>query len=221
MPQGREQGAQVPVFTADRTWVHQGLEVLTATVSLPSPEGEGAAGRIRRYYRAQCRAFFRYCEKTVLPLAIRRCDSALSQSRPLPRLQAELSSTVTYHGGGVLSLYTQTKEPAEEGLPLLRRWGDTWDLRRGALLCLGDLPPPERGWRRSALAAAEGEIARQERQGTARYLPDWRRRLRRHFSPLRFYLTAQGTVFFYPMYALAGAQEGVPSFTVPAGDAPP
>ena len=48
-----------------------------------------------------------------------------------------------------------------------------------------------------------------------RYAEGWRRRLRRSLSPLNFYLTEEGLAFFYPMYAIAPAVEGIPVFTVP------
>ena len=32
---------------------------------------------------------------------------------------------------------------------------------------------------------------------------------------MRFYLTPEGLAFFYPMYAIAPAAEGIPVFTVP------
>ena len=35
------------------------------------------------------------------------------------------------------------------------------------------------------------------------------------FPPLNFYLTEEGLAFFYPMYAIAPAVEGIPVFTVP------
>lgn len=39
--------------------------------------------------------------------------------------------------------------------------------------------------------------------------------LRRHFNPRNFYLTDSGLAFFYPMYAIAPAMEGIPVFTLP------
>ena len=62
---------------------------------------------------------------------------------------------------------------------------------------------------------AAGEIRQQEAAGHARYLPGWQRKLRRNFNARNFYLTPEGLVFFYPMYAIAPAMEGIPAFTVP------
>jgi len=148
-------------------------------------------------------------------MAARACREALADSRPLPQLQAELSFRVTYNEGGFWSLYTQIREPAADGHILLRRWGDTWDLRRGYPVSLPSFFPHRRGWKRRLLTLAAQEIQRQETAGYARYLDGWRRRLRQQFNPMRFYLTPEGLAFFYPMYAIAPAAEGIPVFTVP------
>lgn len=78
-----------------------------------------------------------------------------------------------------------------------------------------ELFPHRRGWKRRLLTLAAQEIQRQETAGYARYLDGWRRRLRQQFNPMRFYLTPEGLAFFYPMYAIAPAAEGIPVFTVP------
>ena len=116
---------------------------------------------------------------------------------------------------GFWSLYTQSSEPTESGRRLLRRWGDTWELRSGYPAALRQFFPPRSPWRLLLLDTAAQEICRQEAAGCARYAEGWRRRLRRSLSPLNFYLTEEGLAFFYPMYAIAPAVEGIPVFTVP------
>ena len=220
-------------LTAEREWTVEGIPVLTATVALPWPaEGQRSSlsgqsqsrraarkhiRRIQRYYKAQCRAFLRYCESALFPMAADACRAALAASAPLPCFHAELSYQVTYDHGGFWSLYTQVQEPVLDGSPLLRRWGDTWDLRTGQLVPLGQFFPPRSGWRRQLPALAAQAIQAQEESGCSRYLPGWRHLVRRRFDPLRYYLTEAGLAFFYPMYAIAPAIEGIPVFTVPYG----
>ncbi|WP_295582813.1 RsiV family protein [uncultured Oscillibacter sp.] len=206
-------------FTAEREWAVEGIPVLTASVSLPQPVGEegGVSRRIRRYYRLQCRAFLRYCELFLLPWAAEAYRAALAASAPLPCFRAELSYRVTYNQGGLWSLYTQSREVTVPGQTLVTRRGDTWDLGTGYPAAPAAFFQPRTPWKRRLLAAAAAEIQRQEAAGTARYREDWRRRLRRAFNPQNFYLTDQGLVFFFPMYALAPAVEGVPAFLLPYG----
>lgn len=205
------------VFAAERTWTEDGIPVLTARIALPEPIGAETRfiRRVRRYYRAQCRAYLRYCDRQLFPVAAAACRAALAVSTALPQYEAELTFRVTYREDGFWSLYTQSREPGTDGRTVLRRWGDTWDLRTGYPVPLSSFFPPRSGWRKKLLALAAGDIQRQEAAGHARYLTGWRRKLRRYFNSRSFYLTAEGLTFFYPMYAIAPGMEGIPTFTMP------
>lgn len=208
-------------FTAEREWTVDSIPVLTAAVSVPQPVP--AAGpvsrRIRRYYQLQCRAFLRYCENWLLPQAKSEYQIALSASAPLPCFRAELTYHVTYNEGGLWSLYTQSREVTLPGQTLVTRRGDTWDLAEGYPAALSAFFPSRGSWKRQLLSRAAEEIEKQEKAGIARYHEGWRKSLRRRFNAQNFYLTAEGLSFFYPMYAIAPAAEGIPTFTVPFGKA--
>jgi len=207
-------------FTAEREWTVEGVPVLTASVSLPTPVDETGAlpRRIRRYYRLQCRSFLRYCETVLLPQAAEEYRAALEASAPLPLFRAELSYRVTYNGDGLWSLYTQSREITLPGRILLSRRGDTWDLTAGYPVPLSAFFPPRSGWRKRLLRLAAEEIRRREAAGASLWREDWRRRLRRSFNSRNYYLTDEGLSFFFPMYALGPAAEGIPTFTVPYRD---
>ena len=212
---------QTETFTAQREWTAEGIPVLTAAVSLPRPAAaEGrTARRIQRYYQLQCRCFLRYCETFLFPQATEACRLALAASAPLPRCRAELSYRVTWNGGGLWSLYTQSREVLPGTPTLLRRRGDTWDLSSGYPAPLSAFFPA--GWKKRLLTHAQAEIRRQEALGEARFREDWRRQLRRCFNARDYYLTEEGLTFFYPMYALAPAAEGIPTFLLPYGEMGP
>ena len=204
-------------MTAEREWTADGVPALSAAVSVPEPvpAADRISRRIRRYYQFQCRSYFRYCEKTLLPQAAAEVRAALDASRPLPRFRAELTYQVTYNSGGLWSLWTQSRETGPGWGPALLRRGDTWDLTAGYPVPLTDLFPRRSGWKRRLLEAAEAEVLRREAAGAGRYHEGIRRKLRRYFNPQNFYLTTEGLMLFYPMYAIAPAAEGVPVFLVP------
>ena len=203
--------------TAEQVWTVEDIPVLTAAVSLPQPvPAAGACSRrLRRYYRLQCRSFLRYCGKTLLPQVKAEYQAALDASGPLPSCRAELTYCVTYQDDRFLSLYTQSRETAPAGPALLIRRGDTWDLASGYPAPLSAFFPGCRGWKRSLLDRAAEEIRRQERAGIACYHENWPHALRRCFNPQNYYLTEEGLAFFFPMYAIAPAAEGIPTFLVP------
>ena len=206
-------------MTAERTWTVEEIPVLTAAVSLPEPvpAADPISRRIRRYYQLQYRSFLRYCETYLLPLAAEEYRAALAASQPLPRLHAELTYQITYNEGGLWSLFTQSREQGPGGQAALLRRGDTWDLASGYPAALSSLFPRRSGWKRRLLAAAEAQALQREEAGVSQYHEGVRRLLRRHFNSQNFYLTAEGLVLFYPMYAIAPAMEGIPTFLVPWG----
>lgn len=214
----REEPVRLESFAAEREWTVEGIPVLRAAVTLPQPAWEDAtARRIRRFYQLQARSYLRYCQRWLLPQAEAAYREALAASAPLPCFTARLDYRVTCSDGRFLSLYTQSREAGLPGQTQLARHGDTWDLASGYPAPLSAFCP--RGYRKRLLAAAEAEIRRQEAAGTAQYRPDWRRQLRRCFNPRNYYLTEEGLAFFYPMYAIAPAMEGIPVFTVPLREA--
>lgn len=200
-----------------REWAVDGIPVLTAVVTVPRPvEASGrTARRIARFYRLQGRAYLRYCDRFLFPQAKAEYQSALASGTPLPCFQGELTYFVTYNEGGLWSLYTQSREVTFPGQPLLCRHGDTWDLAAGFPVSAGDFFAPRTAWKRHMLKLAAEEIRRQERAGAATYRSDWQRALRRSFNSRNYYLTAEGLVFFYPMYTLAPAEERIPAFLFP------
>ncbi len=208
---------QIEPWSAEREWTVEGIPVLTARLEVPSPTGKDAVcRRIRRYYRAQARAFLHYCERQLFPQAQAEYRAALAVSAPLPCFHAALSYHVTYQEGPLWSLYTQSCETlSPSAAPYLTRWGDTWDLSSGYPVPLSAFFPHGH-WRRQLLALAEEDIRRRQRTGMA-YDPQWQKRLRRSFNPRNYYLTEDALAFFLPMYAIAPPSAGIPVFTVPYG----
>lgn len=206
-------------FAAEREWTVEGIPVLSAEAAVPQPvpAADRTARRIRRYYQLQLRAFLRYCEKWLLPQAAAEYRAALAASAPLPSFRAELRYEITYQDERFLSLYTQSREVTTPGQTLLTRRGDTWDLAAGYPVPLTAFFPPRSPWRRKILSVAAEEIRRQERAGIARYHEGWPRLLRRRFNPQNYCLTPEGLAVFFPMYAIAPAAEGIPTFVLPYG----
>lgn len=202
-------------YSAEREWTVEGIPVLTATVSVPHPVPEKEWRRMRRYYQLQCRSYLRYCEKWLLPQAETEYREALAASAPLPCFRAELNYCITYQDDRFLSLYTYSREVTVPGPPLVTRRGDTWDLASGYPVPLSAWFPQSRSWKRRLLDFAAEEIRTQERAGVARYREGWSRELRRRFNPQNYYLTAEGLVFFFPMYAIAPSVGGIPTFLFP------
>lgn len=203
-------------LTAEREWVSDGMVVLHASVRVPRPVPftGGVFRRVRRYYQLQSQAFFRYCQRELLPQAAAEYAAALAYSRPLPDFHAELDYHVTYNEGGFWSLYTQSRETGPGGTLLVRR-GDTWDLGAGYPVPAAKFFSGAGPLRKALLSAAETEIQRRQAAGAGLWREDWRRGLRRFYNPDNYYLTEDGFAFFYPMLSIAPASADIPVFTLP------
>jgi len=203
-------------FTAQREWTVDDIPVLSAEISLPRPKNRSdrVARRIDRYYQLYVRSYMRYCEQWLFPQAAEAYRLALVNSTPLPHDRAELHYHVTCNTGGVLSLYTESKEVCA-GKPERRRRGDTWDLAAGYPIFLSNCFPRHTNWKKLLLERAQAEIQSQETAGVSRYHEGWRRLLRRNFNAENFYVTEEALCFFYQMYAIAPAAEGIPVFSLP------
>jgi hypothetical protein len=197
-----------------RQWAVDGIPVLTARAVLPQWKGSGG-GRFNRYYRAYARAFFHYCETDLLPEVTALFRGAVERGATLPMWQVTLETTVTLNTASYLSLYTQTVEVG--GRRLVLRRSDTWDVRSGFPAPLRAFFP-KRDARRQILSAFAEKIRHEESIGLSRYDPDWQQLLGRYYSADRFYLAQDGLHFFYQMYQLAPAVEGLPEVTLPYGD---
>lgn len=80
----------------------------------------------------------------------------------------------------------------------------------------------ENGGKKSASSARRRETAREQMEtGTAAYYPNYGALLRRAFSSRSFYLADDGLHWFYPMYSVAPAAEGIVDFSLPYGEAGP
>ena len=190
-------------MTRERTWEADGIPVLRATISLPSPEGrDKASRRIRTFYRLQSDAFLRYCENFLLPRA--------KAAAGLSCWEAELTYRVTYDRDGLWSLYTQSRERTDETL-LIRR-GDTWDLSEAAPVPLTRFLRRRFRWRGLLYPAACAQLEQRQRAGAIHLHQDWRQRLKKALNPRDYYLTEEGIVFFLPMHSVSG---DIPTFTIP------
>ncbi len=189
------------------------IPLLTAQASLPALDGHRSR-RFNRYYQSLADSFVRSCRTQLFPDAEALYRQSLSTAAPLPQWHAELRTVFTCRTDSLVSLYTDTVITGTPRRQVLRR-ADTWDLRSGLLLPLREFFPPHAPYRRSLLQAAQTQIEAQLAQGISLYHEDWPARLRTAFHSHRFYLTEDGLRFFYPMYAIAPAAEGIPTFSLP------
>ena len=207
---------EIETFSARREWTAEGIPVLQAEIFLPCPVAPDGRipRRIERFYQLQSRSYLRYCENWLAPRAAAACRQALADSAPLPQYTARLTHQITCNGHGILSLYTDSHE-FTGGRPLILRRGDTWDLKTGYPLPAAAFFQKHTPLRRLLLRTAADEIRRQEEAGLSRYAENWPQAMKRTWNRSNFYITPESFCFFWQMYAIAPAAEGIPTFFLP------
>lgn len=198
-------------LTFERSFAHEGRVVLRAVVRLPQCRGhDSRTRRIDRYYERMARSYLKYCEL----FAAEQAQRALANTPDAPCVRAELCYRKTLTQDGICSLYIDAAERG--GIPrrLTVRRGDTWDLHEGYPLPLSAFCS-EKNIRRLLLRAAHEQAKNQQTAGVAEYYDGLAARLRRSFNAENFYLTPDALCWFYQMYAIAPAMEGIPVFSLP------
>lgn len=202
----------------ERVWTAEEIPVLTATLSIPQwPKGtkNRAILRLNRYYRQCAQSFLAYCNRFLYPQALADFQQACETGTPLNCGKARLNCCVTCTAENILSLYLDCTEWAGTAHAATLRRGDTWDLSSGSPVSARDCFPRGAQIRKRCLEAAREVCARQAAEGLCVYAPDLSLRLRRYLNLRNFYLSEEGFHFFYQMYAIAPAIEGVPTFFLP------
>jgi len=203
---------QLQTYIENRCWEADGLTLLSAEAVLPRWEGQGG-GRFNRYYQSYAKAFVRYCQRELLPRVTEEYHQAVQSSGALPSYRVELHTTVTLHTDTLLSLFTDSVETGGRRRLVLRR-GDTWNLATGYPMEAKTFFP-HGGCRKKLLTLAEAQICQEQQRGVSCYDTQYRQTLRTAFNSQNFYLTDRGLCFFYQMYAIAPAAEGIPTFCLP------
>lgn len=212
----KEPTLTVTMLSQERELTLLGEPVLRYHLVTPQVEGTWkGVERIARYYRACAEAWKTrwerelYC-RSCLDLAQRR-----EKGLPFKVWRCELATHLALERENLLSLWQEGTEYWGFDRPLAVRSGEVWDLDSGAPRTLASFFPKRRGWRREVLHTLEEQAAQRLAGGESLLDGDCVSKLRRCFSPGNFWLEEDGVHVFFPLYALAPAGEGIPSFRVP------
>lgn len=212
---------KAPVLTVTMQTQEEELKLVGEPVlryRLVSPEVEGTwrgIEKIQRYYRACAEAWRTRWEREIYCRACLDLAQRREKGLPFKVWRCELETRLALEGEGLLSLWQEGTEHWGFDRPLVLRTGDVWDLAEGVPRTLASFFPGRRSWRREVLKVLEEQAAARLAGGESLLDEDCLSKLRRCFSPQRFWLEEDGVHIFFPLYALAPAGEGIPSFRVP------
>lgn len=206
MDQHATQPLSIAGRVVEKEWTAEGGAVIRAALRRPVFSGSGRGGkRLERYYAALEAQCLHRAEQVLLPRA-----AALGSAAAW---ELALDYEVTLHTDERLSLLWTVTERTGLPRPAVLCMGDTRSLPDGRSLSLWDCLAAEKRPSVRSLRRAAAEQCRQRlAEGYTLLLPDWEKKLRRHFSTRRFYLDRTGIRFFFPPETIAPYIEGVLSF---------
>ena len=130
--------------------------------------------------------------------------------------RASLSYEVTFWEPPLISIRINIQEQGPVTPPVSLCLGEVWDCSSGYPCSLRTfLPAKPYQWKKHLTAQLQEQAQQRLDSGESLLNPNCLSVLKQTFDPDRFYLTEEGVVIFYPLYALGPYGEGIPTFTVP------
>lgn len=203
-------------FTWEHTLTHMEEPVLSLSLRRPRfSDRTRPARRMERYYARMTQVLRSYWTGPLYARACRALEEARAASRPFRPWRAWTEWRAAEETPERLSLRVDIREDRGGPRPLMARTAVVWDLGTGLPLRLSDCLHAGARWRRAVFRALDTQIAQRLNSGTSLLFPDAARRARGAFSPERFYLEGGRVVLFFPMLALGGPAEEIPTFVLP------
>ncbi len=132
-----------------------------------------------------------------------RSEEATFEQEGIPIVEASISyPAITYRG-------------FQKNAAVLTRFSDTYYLPEGRFLRLRDLFRPRAPYRKLLLSEITRQIEQSLGKGGAFYYENYRRGVKKHFSPAQFYLQPKGLSIYYQQYTIAPYSMGLPTFFIP------
>lgn len=202
-----------------------GTPLLEARVIVPQLENlentEGIAA-INSYYEDFAEKYLAYAVGEGGQIAQTEWDAAREDGFPFHTHHYDSAAEVYYNGSNLLSVLQTDYEYTGGAHPMQYRSAATFDITTGEKLSLADIMG---GSMEEALERVYDLVLAQieERKGSDDFYfnESYREDLREYYGEEDFYLTGDGIVFYYQIYALAPYVAGFPEFKMPLAEAGP
>ena len=202
-----------------RTMKSNGDPVLILSIRRPSFPESGKCRRIERYFSQLARRWQTRWEADLYPKACQSYTEHQTQSRPFLPWQVKLDYEITFWQPPLISIRLEIQEQDPSALPCFLHIGEVWDTAAGYPRSLRSfLPETPRLWKRELMKQLAVLVQQQLDSGESLLRPDCFSDVKQKFDSERFYLTEEGIVIYYPLYALGPYGEGIPTFTIPISE---
>lgn len=208
---------EIEARSEEATFEQEGIPIVEASVTYPAVTYKGFqknAAVLSRFYSCGAARYLKFVKKQMLPAA-RECYVQSVRMGTAPRLfEARQTFQATYNAG-LVSIYYDQYEYTGGAHGGTARFSDTYYLPEGRFLRLRDLFRPRVPYRKLLLSEITRQIEQSLGRGGAFYYDNYRRGVKKHFSPAQFYLRPKGLSLYYQQYTIAPYSMGLPTFFIP------
>lgn len=193
---------------------YEGFTMVTADFRYPivSSGCEKADRRINNYYKHIAKTLMKKARNVLLPEAVDEWRYSVENGYPFRPFESVMKYTVTYNTSDILSLFYDVYDYTGGAHGITKRFGDTWRSSTGWFLELADFFPRGTNYKKQVLENSIRIATQQIAEGTHQYFDNYRKLMKKYFSPTKFYVLPDGIASFYDQYAIAPGYEGTPVF---------
>ena len=192
-----------------------GNVILVATAVVPEIESEeyaSAAAIINSYYEEQIEKHMEYADTELYDYAIYNYTNYPADFTPL---RTEQFFDVKYNGNGYLSIVRYIVDSVGDQTSNTAVTTETFELSSGGLVTGSYAFTDGQQVKELVTKRVKTDIEAEIKAGVRNYYANWESAISDGFDIDHFFLTEDGVVFYYDLYILADAAEGMPTFVVP------
>lgn len=192
-----------------------GNTILVATVVVPEIESEEyatAATIINNYYAEQVEKHMEYAETELYDYAI---YNYTNYPEDFTTFRTEQFFDVKYNENGFISVVRYIVDSVGNQVSNNSVTTETFELSSGGLVTGSYAFTDASRVKELVTKRVKTDIEAEIKAGVSEYYANWSSGVEESFDIDNFFLTEDGVVFYYDLYTIADAAEGVPTFVVP------
>ena len=168
---------------------------------------------INNFYYLEAKNIEKHCRTVLYQIAQENAGNAID--RPFNNYEFIVDFTVTYNQCCIISLYTDTYTYTGGAHGNTIRKSNTWNLRTGTLMQLGDVYSLTPYSLLNLQECIQQQISERLQGNPGIYFDNYRFLLRDTFNANSFYLLPLHGIIYYQQYDIAPYSTGIPEFRFP------
>ena len=201
-------------MTLEHTMYYEDIAVLTYTINYPCFTSSCCpVQNINNFYYKEAKDREDYCRTILYRQALENAKA--TQERPFNSYEFVSAFTITYNTKCMVSLYTDSYTYTGGAHGNTIRTSNTWNLRNGTFIQLGDVSPLTPDSLCRLRQSIEQQIAERLQENPGTYFDEFPFLTNENLCLDNFYLEPCNGILYYQQYEIAPYSTGIPTFCFP------